>query len=361
MKMNRNLFAVLLAGVVGARTEAQAKDNTVNPVNAPSAPTRLAVEGHFPSLAGATGWLNSQPLNSTDLRGKVVLVDIWTYTCVNWRRTLPYVRAWAEKYKDRGLVVIGVHTPEFSLEKDVGNIRQAIKEMRIEYPVAIDSDYAVWRAFSNEYWPALYLIDAQGRIRYHHFGEGEYEQSERVIQQLLAESGGSVSHDLVTVHPQGAEVAADSATLKSPESYIGYEQARNFASPGGAISDRSRDYAAPSRLNLNQWALSGSWTIGKEAAVLNNAGGRVLYRFHARDVNLIMGPETRGTSARFRVRIDGKAPGPSHGADVDEQGNGTLTEQRLYQLIRQSGTIMDRLFEIEFLDPGVQALDFTFG
>ncbi len=272
------------------------------------------------------------------------------------------MRAWAEKYKDQGLVVIGVHTPEFSFEKDVGNIRQAIKEMRIDYPVAIDSDYAVWSAFNNEYWPALYLIDAQSRIRHHQFGEGDYEQSERVIQQLLAENGsGSASHELVTVHPQGAEVAADWATLKSPESYIGYEQARNFASPGGAKSDQRRDYAAPSRVNLNQWALSGNWTIGKEAAVLNNANGRILYRFHARDLNLVMGPEKRGTSVRFRVWVDGKAPGSSHGADVDEQGNGTLAEQRLYQLIRQSPPMMDWLFEIEFLDPGAQALDFTFG
>jgi len=339
--------------------EAQGKDTTAT---TQVALTHLAVEGNFPSLAGAIGWLNSQPLKSTDLRGKVVVVDFWTYTCVNWRRTLPYVRAWAEKYKEQRLVVIGVHTPEFSFEKELGNIRQAIKDMRIDYPVAIDSDYSVWGAFNNQYWPALYIIDAQGRIRYHHFGEGEYEQSERVIQQLLAENGsGSVSHELATVHPQGAEVAADWATLRSPESYIGTEQARNFASPNGALSDRSRDYASPPRLDLNQWAVSGNWTIGKEAAVLNKAGGRILYRFHARDVNLIMGPALRGTSIRFRVRVDGKAPGPSHGVDVDEQGNGTLSEQRLYQLIRQSAPFMDRLFEIEYLDPGAQAFDFTFG
>jgi thiol-disulfide isomerase/thioredoxin len=361
MEMNRILFAVLLAGALGASTEAPAEDNIMT-AQATQPAAQLPVEGHFPSLAGATGWLDSQPLTAADLRGKVVLVDFWTYTCVNWRRTLPYVRAWAEKYKGQGLVVIGVHTPEFSFEKDVGNIRQAIKEMGIDYPVAIDSDYEVWSAFNNEYWPALYFIDAQGRIRHHHFGEGEYEQSERVIQQLLAENGSSsFGRELVSVHPQGAEVAADWATLKSPESYIGYGQARDFASPGGAASDKRRDYAAPKRLNLNQWALSGNWTIGKEAAVLNNASGRIVYRFHARDLNLVMGPEMRGASVRFRVLVDGKAPGSSHGADVDEQGNGSLTEQRLYQLIRQSEPIVDRLFEIEFLDSGAQALDFTFG
>jgi thiol-disulfide isomerase/thioredoxin len=359
--MNWILFAVLLANAVGVPMKSLAQDKNAAP-QATRPDDHLPVEGHFPSLAGATGWLNSQSLTATDLRGKVVLIDFWTYTCVNWRRTLPYVRAWAEKYKDQGLVVIGVHTPEFSFEKDVGNIRQAIKDMGIAYPVTIDSDYAVWGAFNNEYWPALYFIDGQGRIRHHYFGEGEYEQSERVIQQLLAENrNGSVSRGLVSVHAQGAEVAADSATLKSPETYVGYEQAQNFASPGAAALDKGRDYAAPKQLNLNHWALSGNWTIGKEAAVLNRASGRIAYRFHARDVNLIMGPEARGTTVRFRVLIDGKAPGSSHGADVDEQGNGALREQRLYQLIRQSNPIVDRLFEIEFLDPGAHAFDFTFG
>jgi hypothetical protein len=234
--------------------------------------------------------------------------------------------------------------------------------MRIDYPVAIDSDYKVWSAFNNEYWPALYVIDAQGNIRHHHFGEGEYEQSERVIQQLLAENGSAgVSRELVSVHAEGAEVAADWATLKSPESYIGYQQARNFVAPGDAAPDKPRDYAAPNGLNLNQWALSGNWTVGKEAAVLNNAGGRIVYRFHARDLNLVMGPAVRGASVRFHVLVDGKPPGSSHGADVDEHGDGTVAQQRLYQLIRQSASIVDRLFEIEFLAPGVQALDFTFG
>ena len=352
------LPALVLASTFGTSIPALAKDDSV----AARPAAQLPVEGQFPSLAGATAWLDSRALTAADLRGKVVLVDFWTYTCVNWRRTLPYVRAWAAKYKDQGLVVIGVHTPEFSFEKDLGNIQQPIKEMGIDYPVAIDSDYEVWNAFNNEYWPALYFIDAQGRIRHHYFGEGEYEQSERVIQQLLAENGSArIGQQLVSVHPQGAEVSADLATLRSPESYIGYEQARNFASPGGAASDKPRDYAAPKRLALNQWALSGSWTIGREAAVLNHAGGRVVYRFHARDLNLVMGPQTRGGLVRFRVLIDGQAPGSSHGADVDPQGNGTLADQRLYQLIRQSEPIADRLFEIEFLDPGAQALDFTFG
>jgi thiol-disulfide isomerase/thioredoxin len=358
---NRILMIALLANAIGAPIEAFSKDNGVPP-QATQPTVQLPVESTFPSLGGATGWLNSQPLTQADLRGKVVLIDFWTYTCVNWRRTLPYVRAWADKYKDQGLVVIGVHTPEFSFERDVGNIRQAVTTMRIDYPVAIDSDYAIWSAFNNDYWPALYLIDAQGRIRHHHFGEGGYEQPEKIIQQLLAENGShGVGQQLVSVQPEGAEVGADLTALKSPESYIGYQQARNFASAGGAASDQRRDYLAPKRLNLNHWALSGNWTVGKEAALLNSANGRIVYRFHARDLNLVIGPEMRGTSVRFRVLIDGRAPGSSHGADVDEQGNGIVTEQRLYQLIRQSQPIADRLFEIEFLDAGVQAFDFTFG
>jgi thiol-disulfide isomerase/thioredoxin len=326
------------------------------------APLALRVEGAFPSLSGANGWLNSQPLTAASLRGKVVLVDFWTYTCVNWRRTLPYVRAWAEKYKDQGLVVIGVHTPEFSFENEVDNVRWAVKDMKIDYPIAIDSDYAVWRAFNNEYWPALYFIDAQGRIRHHQFGEGDYDQSERIIQQLLSENGiQGIRHELVSVEAHGAEVAADWGTLKSPESYVGHDLAQNFASPGGAAVDKPRTYAAPARLQVNHWALSGDWTVRKEAAVLNKPNGRIAYRFHARDLNLVMGPAARGTPVRFRVLIDGKPPGAAHGTDLDEQGNGTVTEQRLYQLIRQPKPVADRQFEIEFLDPGVEAFDFTFG
>ena len=322
----------------------------------------MPFEGQFPSLGGATEWLNSQPLTPAGLRGKVVLIDFWTYTCINWLRTLPYVRAWAEKYKDQGLVVIGVHTPEFAFEKNVDNVRRAAKEMRIEYPIAIDSDYAVWRAFKNNYWPALYFIDAQGRIRHHQFGEGEYEQSEKVIQQLLAEAGSAaIGRELVSVDARGVEAAADWGNLRSPENYVGYERTENFASPGGAVLNKRHVYAVPARLGLNQWALSGDWTVEKQAAVLNKANGRIAYRFHARDLHLVMGPAARGTSVRFRVLIDGQPPGAAHGVDVDEQGNGTVTEQRLYQLIRQPQPIADRQFEIEFLDPGVEAYAFTFG
>jgi thiol-disulfide isomerase/thioredoxin len=361
MSANRLLVAAVLACAIGAPLEILAQGKSTMPQGTLPA-VKLGVEGAFPSLSGANGWLNSQALTVASLSGKVVLVDFWTYTCVNWRRTLPYVRAWAEKYKDQGLVVIGVHTPEFSFEKDVDNVRWAVNDMKIDYPVAIDSNYAVWRAFNNEYWPALYFIDARGRIRHHQFGEGDYDQSERVIQQLLSENGiGGIRQELVSVEAHGAEVAADLDTLKSPESYVGYGLAQNFASPGGTAVDKRRTYAAAARLKVNHWALSGDWTVGKEAAVLNKASGRIAYLFHARDLNLVMGPASRGATVRFRVLIDGRPPGVAHGTDVDEQGNGTVTEQRLYQLIRQPKPIADRQFEIEFLDPGVEAVDFTFG
>ena len=326
------------------------------------AEVQLSVEGEMPPLGGATGWLNSQPLTADSLRGKVVLVQFCTYTCINWLRTLPYVRAWDEKYKGQGLTVIGVHTPEFPFEKDVENVRRALKEMRVVYTVALDSDYAIWRAFKNQYWPALYFVDARGRVRHHHFGEGEYEQSERVIRQLLAEAGvGGVGQELVSVDASGIEAAADWDSLKSPENYVGYERTENFASPGGAVPDGRRVYAAPAQLRLNQWALSGDWTVGKGAVVLNKAGGRIAYSFHARDLNLVMGPSARGTSVRFRVSLDGQQPRLAHGVDVDEQGNGMVAEQRLYQLIRQPKPIADRRFEIEFLDAGAEAFAFTFG
>jgi thiol-disulfide isomerase/thioredoxin len=323
---------------------------------------RLPVEGAFPSLSGATAWLNSRPLTPGGLRGKVVLIDFWTYTCVNWRRTLPYVRAWAEKYVDRGLVVIGVHTPEFSFEHNIENVRWAAKDMKINYPIAVDSDYAVWRAFNNEYWPALYLIDAKGQIRHHQFGEGGYQESEKVIQQLLSEaSGKDIGPELVSVAASGAEVAADWGNLKTPETYVGYEQTENFASPGGAVRDKRYVYALPARLGLNHWALEGDWTAGREALLLNQSNGRIAYQFHARDLNLVMGPARRGASIRFRVLIDGQPPGGAHGVDVDSQGNGTVVEQRLYQLIRHPDPIVDRQFEIEFLDSGAEVYDFTFG
>jgi thiol-disulfide isomerase/thioredoxin len=313
-------------------------------------------------MDGATGWLNSPPLNAAELRGKVVLVNFWTYTCIYWIRTLPHVRAWADKYRDQGLVVIGVHTPEFEFERKVDNVRHAVNDMRVAYPVAIDSDYAVWRAFGNQAWPAVYLIDAQGRVRHRHLGEGEYERTERMIQQLLAEAGKTaIGRDLVAVEGRGLETAADWASLRSPETYVGAERTENFASPGGAVVGKPRAYAAPARLGANHWALAGDWTIQKHAIVLNKPNGRIVYRFHARDLHLVMGPAAPGTAVRFRVLIDGKPPGAAHGIDIDEQGNGTVTGQRLYQLIRQPKPIVDRQFEIEFLAPAVEAFAFTFG
>jgi thiol-disulfide isomerase/thioredoxin len=326
------------------------------------ATARLPSDGELPSLGKATEWLNSPPLTAAGLRGKVVLIDFWTYTCINWQRSVPYVRAWADKYRDQGLVVIGVHAPEFAFERNLDNVRQFTRDLKVDYPVAIDNDFAIWRAFDNQYWPALYLIDAQGRMRYHQFGEGEYEQSEKVIQQLLAEAGhAGIGRELVAVDGGGAEAAADWGDLKSPENYLGYERTENFASPGGAVPNQDHAYAVPARLDLNQWALAGEWTMGKQATALNKANGRIVYRFHARDLHLVMGPAARGTSIRFRVLIDGQPPGLAHGSDVDAQGNGTVTGQRLYQLIRQPKPIVDRQFEIEFLDPNAEAYAFTFG
>jgi thiol-disulfide isomerase/thioredoxin len=335
----------------------------------PAGTSGLPDEGQMPSLSGATGWLNSEPLTTESLRGKVVLVNFWTYTCINWLRTLPYVRAWAEKYADQGMVVIGVHTPEFPFEHDLDNVRKAVKDMRVNYPVAIDNDYSVWSAFNNHYWPALYFVDAQGRIRHHQFGEGSYEQSEMVIQQLLAEAKsdstgsavGDIPRDLVSVDARGIEVAADWDDLRSPENYVGYERTEGFASPGGIAFDRREVYTAPARLGLNQWAHVGDWTVKRGFTALNAPNGRIVYRFHARDLHLVMGPAERGTSVRFRVTIDGEPPGAAHGADTDEQGNGTVSEQRTYQLVRQPGPITDRTFEIEFLDSGLEAFAFTFG
>jgi thiol-disulfide isomerase/thioredoxin len=326
------------------------------------AATRLPVGDEFPSLGGATGWLNSQPLTPAGLKGRVVLVDFCTFTCINWLRSLPYVRAWAGKYRDSGLVVIGVETPEFTFERDVENIHRAMKELRVDYPIAIDDRYAIWDAFENQYWPALYFIDAKGRIRHHYFGEGDYEQSEQVIQQLLAEAGvGGIGHELVSVDARGIEAPADWDDLRSPEKYVGYARTENFASPGGVVRDRRHVYAAPAPLKLDNWALSGDWTVGSQATVLNEANGRIVCRFHARDLHLVMGPPARRAPVHFRVRIDGEPPGAAHGGDVDAQGNGTAAEQRLYQLIRQPGPITDRQFDIEFLDPGVETFAFTFG
>jgi thiol-disulfide isomerase/thioredoxin len=322
----------------------------------------LPSEGRLPPFEGATGWLGSEPLTPEGLRGRVVAVQFWTYTCVNWLRTLPYVRQWAAKYHDYGLRVIGVHTPEFGFERNADNVRAAAKDMRVDYPIALDSDYAVWSAFANRFWPALYVADGQGRIRYHHFGEGEYAMSEMAVQQLLREGGGEgFDPQLVSVEPRGTEVAADWTNLRTPETYLSYGRAYGFASPDGGRFDEPHDYPEPSQLGLNEWAPSGVWTLARHAAMLEEAPGRIAIRFHARDANLVMGPAERATSVPFRVLIDGEAPGLARGTDVDEKGNGTLSEQRLYQLIRQRKPITDRLFEIEFLDSGVEAYCFTFG
>ena len=314
------------------------------------------------SFRNATAWINTEPLSPSALSGKVVLVQFWTFTCINWLRTLPYTRAWAHKYSGRGLVVIGVHAPEFVFERDLENVRRQVKALNVDYAVALDNDYAIWRAFGNQYWPALYLIDAHGRNRYHQFGEGEYDRSERTIQRLLSDSGAKAIDDrVVAVSPEGVEAAADWGDLRSPENYVGYERTAKFASPGGIVEDREHVYAAPAALSLNQWALIGRWTISKGAVSLAEPNGAILNAFHARDVHLVMGPSRRGSVVRFRVLLDGKPPGPAHGADVNEEGNGTASEQRLYQLLRQPGPISDRRVEIQFLDAGVEAFAFTFG
>jgi len=347
------------AGTAGAA----AISRLAPPNDAPGAyKSNLPVEGTFPPLDGAAEWLNSAPLTVEQLRGKVVLVDFWTYSCINCIRTIPYVRAWAEKYRDQGLVVIGVHAPEFAFEKRIDNVKRAIRDFEIGYPVAIDNDFAIWRAFGNSYWPAHYFIDAEGRIRHHHFGEGDYEASERVIQELLAEAAGSRRADGGVVRPnaKGAEAAPDFANLQSGEDYVGYMRAGNFASPEGVAADEARDYTV-GRPRLNQWGLAGNWTIGAEQATLNQAGGAVTYRFRARDLHLVLGPGAKGGKVRFQVTVDGVAPGPDHGSDIDAGGNGTVNETRLYQLVRQSGEVRERTFEIRFLDPGVEAFVFTFG
>jgi cytochrome c biogenesis protein CcdA/thiol-disulfide isomerase/thioredoxin len=335
---------------------------------AAGAASNLPVEGKFPGVDGAVAWLNSPPLTAEALRGKVVLVDFWTYSCINCLRSLPYVKAWAEKYRDQGLVVIGVHAPEFAFERNLDNVRKATRDLGVTYPVAVDNNYAIWRAFRNNYWPAHYFIDAQGRVRFHHFGEGEYDKSEQVIRELLAEAGHGDMGKMAatptrtgTAAAQGVEMAADATAVQSPETYVGYARAENFASPGGARQDAANDYSAPARPALNQWGLAGQWKIGEEQASLVKPDGRIVYRFHARDLHLVLGPGSDGKPVRFRVTIDGQTPGASHGTDVAADGTGTVTDQRLYQLVRQDGDIRDRTFAIEFLDPGVQAYAFTFG
>ena len=341
MKRHHLLFATLLGAVPAGR---------------------VLRDGELNSLTKATAWINSPPLTAAGLRGKVVLVDFWTYTCINWRRTLPYVRAWAAKYQHAGLVVIGVHSPEFAFEKDLVNVRWEAQEQRVGYPIAVDNEMEIWRGFNNNYWPALYLIDAHGKVRYHKFGEGDYAEAERMIQQLLTEAGHTgVPHDLVSVDARGAEAQADWNDLKSEENYVGYERTADFASPGGAVTDKAHAYTAPASLRLNQWALAGDWTMARGFVTLDQPHGKIMYRFHARDLHLVMGPAVRGHAVRFRVLVDGQPPGTAHGVDVDAQGYGTLDQQRMYQLVRQQGAIGDRLFEIEFLDAGAEAFSFTFG
>jgi thiol-disulfide isomerase/thioredoxin len=324
-------------------------------------PPVLPIEGALAPFDGATGWLNSEPLTPAGLRGRVVLVDFWTYTCVNWLRTLPYLRAWAARYGEQDLAIVGVHTPEFGFEHQRENVERQATDFGVTYPIALDNGYRVWTAFANHFWPAVYLADAEGRIRYHHFGEGEYAMTEMAIQQLLAESGRRVEPDLVDVHPTGLEVAADWATLRSPETYLGYDQARGFASPEDLLEDAVRDYAEPGGLALNHWAPVGSWSITAKAAVLAGSSGRLAFRFQARDVNLVMGPARSGTGVEFRVLLDGEPAIADHGTDTNTRATGVVTEQRTYQLVRQRGPIAERTVEIEFLGEGVEAFCFTFG
>lgn len=344
-----------------AGMQAQAVEPSPVSMRGPGPVPALPVEGTMPSLAGATAWLNSPPLTTEGLRGKVVLIDFWTYSCINCLRAIPYVKAWADKYRAQGLVVIGVHAPEFAFEKDTGNVTKAVTDLGIAYPVAVDSDYSIWRAFSNQYWPAHYFIDAQGRVRHHHFGEGDYEESEQIIQQLLAEAGhAEVASGRISVSAGGAQAAADMDDVGSPETYVGYARAENFVSPGGAAHDVRHGYRAPVK-RLNEWGLDGDWTIAAEQATSMSPSAGITYRFHARDLHLVAGPGAPGTSIPFRVTIDGVAPGTNHGVDVDADGNGVITQHRLYQLVRQTGPVVDRTFEIHFLAPGVNAYAFTFG
>lgn len=371
MNKSKLLLAPILALAVATPIAGLIGDINGKPImSARAAPSFLdrfqiasfADHGELASLGRAGEWLNSQPLTSESLRGKVVLINFWTYTCINWRRQLPYVRAWQEKYKDQGLVVIGVHAPEFEFEKKTANVRWATANMNIGYPVAIDNTHTIWRAFENQAWPALFFIDAQGRVRHRVLGEGGYEESEKVIQSLLREAGAAdVNREPVAVNAIGAEAAADWNDLRSPENYVGAERTENFASPGGAVLDRPHVYRSPASLELNEWALSGEWTVRKDAVALSKPDGRVAYRFHARDLNLVMSPSGGASSVKIRVTIDGQPPGPSHGVDVDEQGYGTLTEQRMYSLVRQSGQITDRKFEIEFWGEGAEVFAFSFG
>jgi thiol-disulfide isomerase/thioredoxin len=345
------LVAILCWGATACRTVAEAPETSIIVGSSP-----------LSGLSGATGWINSSPLSAKDLKGKVVLVDFWAYSCINCLRSLPYVEAWAEKYKDSGLVVIGVHTPEFDFEKEQPNVQKAARKYGITYPIAMDSNRAIWDAFHNEYWPAHYFIDTKGKVRFEHFGEGNYAESEHWIQELLQERAGKpMPAGSVSVQAQGVETAADMRDVRSPETYIGYARAEAFSSPGGIRREAEKDYATPPHPGLNEWGLSGRWVDRPQVAVLKAAGGKIVFHFHARDLHLVLGTAADGKPVRFRVTIDGQAPGENHGVDTDAEGNGVVTEHRLYQLVRQKGAVTDHLFAIEFLDSGVQAFSFTFG
>jgi len=318
-------------------------------------------QGAMPELTGAVAWLNSAPLTRDSLRGKVVLVNFWTYSCINSLRELPYIKAWAAKYKDAGLVVVAVHAPEFGFEKERANVENAVRELKVTFPVPIDSDHRIWQAFRNGYWPADYFIDGKGRIRYHHYGEGEYDKSERVIQELLREIGaGGFDAGTVRISADGAE-APPSDDVRSPETYVGYARAEKFASPERVARDAAKTYSVPPRPSLNQWGLGGSWNVGAESAVLQQAPGKIAFRFYSRDLHMVLAPSKNGKPVRFRVMLDGAAPGEDRGVDSNADGAGELRQPRMYQLIRQKGRVRDRLFEIEFLDSGAQAFSFTFG
>ena len=315
----------------------------------------------MPDLDGAVGWLNSVPLSNKALRGKVVLVNFWTYSCINSLRELPYMKAWAATYKNSGLVVIGVHAPEFGFEKNPANVKNAVSELNLAYPIPIDSNHSIWESFHNEYWPADYVIDAKGRIRYHHFGEGEYDKSERVIQTLLRENGATgLDETLVHITADGAE-APPSTEVRSPETYVGYARSENFSSPERIARGSRRTYSLPMRPALNQWGLGGSWNISGEIGTLESAPGTIVFRFHSRDLHMVLGPAKNGTPVRFKIKLNGAAPGDNHGVDSDADGSGQVREPRMYQLIRQKGPIHDVTFEIELLDPGLEAFSFTFG
>ncbi len=356
--LRRTKVRLSILAALGALSWALAAPNLANAQDTQS----IVGSSPLPGLSGANGWINSQPLTAKELKGKVVLVDFWDYSCINCIRATPYIRAWAEKYKSDGLVVIGVHTPEFDFEKLIPNVQKAVQKFDITYPVALDSDYKIWNAFHNQYWPAEYYIDAKGKVRYEHFGEGDYDQSEKWIQKLLKEANGSpMAAGAVNVQGEGVQAAADMREIRSPETYIGYERAQRFSSPGGFKRDAEKTYVEPKHPLLNDWGLAGDWIVREQVAILNSAGGKVLFRFHARDLHVVLGPSDNGKPARFRVTVDGQAPGENHGVDTDAQGNGVVTAHRLYQLVRQKGAIKDHTFTIEFEAPGVQAYAFTFG